>query len=210
MRRMPLLTVNIPHSVTLALSGGFDSTAALRFLLAGGHDVHLLHVDHCTEHGRLARSSVLGCAKALKLPVEVYTLCDVTPKEHDWSRARKEIYDAQPRPVLVAHSLADACVWYVMKCFQGVEGPGRYVAPQSGNVIRPFLLWPQNTLRLWETGRETPPLPVRDPSNEQPRACTRNAVEHMLRTSYLPVAADPTYHVAKYYRRYISNGFSTP
>ena len=47
----------LPRRVYLACSGGVDSMAALDFLRRN-HDVHVLHFDHGTEHGRQAKEFV--------------------------------------------------------------------------------------------------------------------------------------------------------
>ena len=66
--RMIKLQGKLPRRVYLACSGGVDSMAALDFLRRK-HDVHVLHFDHGTEHGRQAKEFVEEYCMRRGIPV---------------------------------------------------------------------------------------------------------------------------------------------
>ena len=49
---------NIPPKITIAVSGGADSMAVLDFLRRGHKEISVIHIDHGTVFGSVARKVV--------------------------------------------------------------------------------------------------------------------------------------------------------
>jgi len=206
------LTTWLPPKVCVALSGGEDSTAAWQVLRLGPYRhrckvTHIVHVNHSTRDADYTETQVLKAGESLDVEVKTYKLDKAS--EGVWSRQRRDIYEAQDVPVVVGHHLDDAVTWYTMQVLKGNVRQSRYMPPTKGNVLRPFMLFPKAHLFMagWHRWDDFPyQLPTHDASNDNPRANTRNGIRRML--EWAPGQANPTNHISKTYRRYISNGYS--
>lgn len=139
------LSLPIPKSVYLMLSGGPDSVGALGFLLRGRRNVHAIHVNHETAHASAAEKHVRELCEANNIPLTVFHLSDYIVEddmsqgnEAAWRNVRYRISDSlpEPWPVVTGHHLDDAVEWWLMSSMHGIP---RMIPKQRNRYIRPFI-----------------------------------------------------------------------
>lgn len=178
----------IPDNVTVAVSGGPDSMAALDFLNNGKRRVSVLYFNHGTAHGQVAKKFVRnyclqrniglldGKIRRKKRPDE--------SQEEFWRSERYEYFKKHSdRPIVTAHHLNDVVEWWVYTSLHGEAKIIPYDNPDY-NIIRPFLLAPKEELISWCDRKNVPYLS--DPSNEE-RAHMRNVIRHDMMPVILKV-----------------------
>lgn len=167
----------------LALSGGADSSALLRALLAlpelaGRLDA--VHVDHGLhpDSGRWAERCARGCA-ALGVPLRIERVTGRPgPGEsiEAWARAVRyrclAALTASGEAVLTAHHCEDQAETLLLQLLRGAgpHGLGGIAPVQplgAGWLLRPLLSVPRAALRAWGALHETDV--VEDPANLDPR-----------------------------------------
>lgn len=177
------LLMKIPRTVCVAVSGGPDSMAVLDFL-RNGHDVHVLHFNHGTEHGAEAWKFVLKYVNEYNLTSSFGNITDYgseipkgMSKEDFWRRRRYHFFKESTRgeqPLVLAHNLDDAVETWL---FSAANGNPQLIPPVRDNIIRPFLLVKKVDLRDWCIRKGVPFLD--DPSNNDisyPRVRLRNVI----------------------------------
>ncbi|HEX7001707.1 MAG TPA: tRNA lysidine(34) synthetase TilS, partial [Trueperaceae bacterium] len=182
----------------VAVSGGSDSVAALRLLLAADRDVVAAHVDH-----RLRPSSaedarfVIELCDALGVQL-VSTAVDVAAvaEERGWNledAARRVRYSFLHRAagetgadgIVVAHTRDDQAETFLRQAARGVAFPAG-MPPRRGMVVRPLLGVGREQLQAYLTGIGQPWR--EDETNldvhGQERAWLRHQVVPLLRSRY--------------------------
>ena len=174
------LITAIPHRVSVAVSGGPDSMAALDFVCRGLRDVQVLHFDHGTPHARDARAFVEDYCKNARLNLIVSGLQrekgpQESPEEY-WRSERIRFFKEQSNhgPIVTAHHLDDAIEWWI---FTSLHGDPRMMPIENHEtgIIRPFLMTEKAELISWCRKRSVPY--VEDPSNNS-RDYMRNRIRH--------------------------------
>lgn len=176
---MITLLEKLPRKVHVAVSGGVDSMAALDFVRRGKRDVHVLHFDHGTEHGREARNFVEKYCADVGLSLTVSALSRERDAgeslEEFWRNERIRFFQEHCNaPVVTAHHLDDAVEWWI---FTSLHGNPRLMGSRNldTNVVRPFLATPKEELIVWCKKKGVPY--IQDPSNES-RIYARNKIRH--------------------------------
>lgn len=153
--------------------------SVLDFVRRGKRDVHVLHFDHGTAHGRDARKFVEDYCKSERLQLTVSSLCrDKLPSEsleEYWRNERIRFFqEHRSKPTVTAHHLDDAVEWWI---FTSLHGKPRLMSRrnQDTGVIRPFLATLKADLISWAARKGVPH--VSDPSNES-RNHARNRIRH--------------------------------
>ena len=149
----------------------------------GKRDVTALYVNH--NSGKFATKSeswVRSYCEANSIPFKSVSIATVLKsewgKEAEWSRARAEIYNSMDAPVVVAHTLDDACEWWMMRAIRGKDP--NLIPVQNKNVIRPFLLWEKADMKQFLLKRKIAWLD--DPTNFD-----GSNFRSRVRTSLMPV-----------------------
>jgi len=177
------LLMKIPRTVYVAVSGGADSMAVLDFL-RNGHNVHVLHFNHGTEHGAEAWKFVLRYVNKHNLTADFGSIADYgaeipkgMSKEDFWRRRRYHFFKESTKgeqSLVLAHNLDDAVETWL---FSAINGNPKLIPPTRDNIIRPFLLVKKADLRDWCVRKNIPFLD--DPSNDDvsyPRIRLRNII----------------------------------
>lgn len=177
------LTVKIPNRCIVACSGGADSLAALIFAHNHGkRDIGALHVKH--SNNNFANSSlefVKTVCTSLNIPLEIADISKIPVRRNNsleavWSEARAALYAKQSAPVLVAHTLDDAVEWWLMRAIRGKQPA--LIAPENGNVFRPFLLWDKSDMKDYLLNRRR--IWMEDPTNLDGKSNMRSIVRNRL------------------------------
>jgi tRNA(Ile)-lysidine synthase len=148
----------IPYNSTigLACSGGIDSMVALDFLLDSKskfkRDITLFHVNHGTEHGKLAEEFVRNVSEKYSLKLIVYNIIREKERgeslEEFWRNERYKFFHSFPEiPIITAHHLQDIIETWIMT---SLRGDGKLINYSNGNVIRPFLKTSKKEIEDWQ------------------------------------------------------------
>lgn len=168
----------LPEKTYVAVSGGADSMAVLDFL-SRTREVIAIHVDHGTEHGKVARVLVEEYCWEAGIPLQIFELereQDASEsKEEYWRNERYRIFTALKGPLITCHHLDDVIEWYL---FSTLHGESKIIPYERENVIRPFLLTPRVALRRWCERKEIPF--VDDPGNEDEQYMRTIIRHHIL------------------------------
>ena len=183
------LITPLPRQVSVAVSGGPDSMAALDFICRGGRDVQVLHFDHGTPHAAVARAFLESHCMARGLSLVVSGLQrEKGPKEsleEYWRSERIRFFKEQSGhgPIVTAHHLDDAVEWWIFTSLHGAPRMMPVENHESG-VIRPFLAIEKSELVDWCEKKGVPF--VEDPSNSS-RDYMRNRIRHDIMPHALQV-----------------------
>ena len=174
----------LPRKLFLACSGGIDSMAALDFLRRN-HDVHVLHFDHGTTHGKKARKFVERYCMKHGVPCttgETHGTCPPGPSREEWWREQRYAFlDKFRLPVVTCHHLDDCVETWV---WSSLNGTGKWVPYQRNHVVRPFRLTRKRDLELW--ARLNNVEWIEDDSNAD-TSYTRNYIRHEMMPHVLKV-----------------------
>ena len=159
----------IPRDVTIAVSGGPDSMAALSFLLHGRKNITVAYFDHGTHHGFEALTFLKDYCYKLDLPLVTGSICDEDkPKDKSleewWRDERYAFLNTIPGKKITCHHLNDVAEWWI---FSSLNGNPKLIPYENGDIIRPFLLTPKESLVSW-CRRKTVPFVI-DPGNKNLR-----------------------------------------
>lgn len=149
--RMLHISKKIPQKVILACSGGIDSMVVLDFL---NHfpkrDIEIIHINHGTDHGKVAEEFVSEVCFEKKLKMHLYKINSDKPKKESWEEfwrnERYKYFHSFNLPVITAHHLNDVVEFYILSC---LRGNGKLMNDENQNVIRPFLLTPKSEFLNW-------------------------------------------------------------
>ena len=161
----------VPDNITIALSGGPDSMAALSFLNNGKRSINAVYFNHGTTHAEKAESFVTAYCRDNFIPLKVGKIQNSKPpnksKEEHWRDERYTFFTTHtsnnPIPIIMGHHLDDAVEWWI---FSSLHGESKLIPyyNQATNVIRPFLLTSKKELIDWLERKNVPY--VTDPSNK--------------------------------------------
>ena len=196
--------------VVVAVSGGADSVALLRLLVADGFDCRVLHVNHLLRGGESDRDEEFAKALAGRLGCVFRTRRERPEPERDVSlemaarRLRLRTYaeaaeaeDAQG--VALGHHRRDQVETVLMRLLRGATPLGfggmHPVAEVRGaRLLRPLLDAEPEALRAWlrEIGQDW----REDASNADP-AFARNRIRHELLPLLRDLNAGAEAHIAR-------------
>lgn len=145
------VSLKIPIRIQLACSGGIDSMVVLDFLSNNSkRDIEIIHINHGTEHGKLAEEFVSEMCFEKGLKLNLHRISKEKPKKESWEEfwrnERYSYFHSFSDPIITAHHLNDVVEFYVMSCLRGC---GKLISENNGNVIRPFLLTPKSEFDSW-------------------------------------------------------------
>lgn len=173
-------------AVTVALSGGPDSTVLLhllRFPLRHlSFRLSAAHLDHAMRPGSEADAAwVRGLCAAWRVPIVVERLEEV-PGSEAQARARRYAFLDRAAPadarIVTAHHLDDQAETVLFRARRGTGVRGlRGIAPRRGRVVRPLLPFARAELEAYAraaglVGRE-------DPTNRD-LSFARNRIRHQV------------------------------
>jgi tRNA(Ile)-lysidine synthase len=140
----------LPHTCTVAFSGGVDSVAVADFLLNGKRDVSLAFFNHGTKMSDEAEVFVkeFATVRRVKLSIGrvVRTRNSKESQEEFWRNERYGFLHSFKEAVVTAHHLDDAVETWI---FNSIHGNPRILPTSYNNVIRPFLITPKLELIKW-------------------------------------------------------------
>lgn len=125
------ITKKIPLKFYLACSGGVDSMSLLNLFIKGRQDFEVIHFDHGTKYGQLARKLVEETCAENEISCMTYKYPQKEASELLWSQWRNEIMQGVYFPVITAHHLNDSVESFLMR--------GSPISYQKGNIIRPLI-----------------------------------------------------------------------
>ena len=162
--------------VTVAVSGGPDSSALLILAIASGRRVTAIHVDHGLRPGSAAEAQVVAATAERFGATFRAERVVVEPGPNLEARARTARYGVLPDDVLTGHTLDDRAETILLHLLRGAGSDG-IAALDGSDGRRPLLgLRRAETVALCE---ESQVAVVTDPSNADP-AFRRNRVRHEL------------------------------
>jgi len=168
----------IPDRVSVAVSGGPDSMAALDFLNNGKRSVTALYFHHGTAHGEIAKKFLRKYCFRSQISLVEGKLKGSKPTDQSleefWRKERYEFFSQVGGPIVTAHHLDDVVEWWLLTA---MHGDPKIIPYENTDyeIIRPFLLAPKGDLLEWCDRKNVPFL--EDPSNES-RDHMRNVIRH--------------------------------
>lgn len=174
--------------VLVAVSGGPDSTALLRWLLEHGIEVSVAHFDHglrpesASEAGQVKR---LAARLGVQLISERRSAPLASGNRQAAARAARYEFlstarrDVGAEVVALAHTADDVVEGALMHLSRGAALAGLRGMPKvRGHHVRPFLaVWRSDIERYLSERGETP---LRDPANREVQRSRRAWVRHIL------------------------------
>lgn len=160
--RRAVRAAQLDHTVGVGLSGGADSLALCAAMIAEGHDVIALCVDHGLQNGsreqaeRAARQAESLGARARVLEVQVpeeagnsleaaarqarYQAMSVAAREDGAARGKGARGGGGPLEIAVAHTADDQAETLLLGALRGrVAGMPERAVVEGARVVRPFL-----------------------------------------------------------------------
>lgn len=167
----------LPKQITIAFSGGVDSTAAVDFL-SRSHDVTCAFFDHGTYASEQAFDFVVRFCSSRDLPLIAGYNHKNKPQDQSWEEfwrtERYKFLDTLEYPVITAHTLDDCVETYL---FSALHGCAKTIPYERNNVIRPFLVTNKYSLQDWCIKQKVNWL--EDVTNLDPKF-QRNYIRHNL------------------------------
>jgi tRNA(Ile)-lysidine synthase len=181
----------VPKKITIAVSGGADSMAALDFLKRG-RNVTVLHYNHGTDYADEAESTVRDFCETHTLDLLVGRIKDYPPKgrskEDFWREKRYAFFENlgfianyKSIPIITCHHLDDAVETWI---FSSLHGVGKIIPHHRERYLRPFLLTRKAVLEDWCDKHDVPY--IIDPSNQDTQFM-RNYIRHEIMPKALRV-----------------------
>jgi len=168
----------LPRKISVAVSGGVDSMAALDFLRRK-HVVRVLHYHHGTAHADEASAFVNRYC--YQNGIESLTdNCRASPplgrsREDFWREKRYAFFEKNSdHPIVTGHTLDDCVETWI---FSSLNGTGKIIPYRRNNVVRPFRKTRKRDLELWCHVHNVPY--IKDPSNND-LSFRRNYIRHKL------------------------------
>ena len=176
----------IPHSVTVACSGGVDSMVFVHFLLNGKRKVNLAYFNHDTQHSHKAQKFVENYANHNNLNLFIGRVQGRKGKRSLEEFWRDERYDFLQRVgsdyTITCHHLDDCVETWLMSSFHGQSKLIPY--QRNKNIFRPFLMTSKNSIKQYCKNKKVDW--IEDPSNQKTNFM-RNHVRHNVMPQVLKV-----------------------
>lgn len=173
----------IPRQVTVAFSGGVDSTAVASFL-SYNHVVECAFFHHGTEASDAALRFAEQWCKDKNIRLHVGHISGCKPPElstEEWWRDCRYHWLDQFDVVVTGHHLDDAVETWI---WSSLHGCSKLIPYRRGNIIRPFLLVRKHDLQTWCVRHGVDWIEDRSNTNT---GYTRNYIRHELLPGVLRV-----------------------
>lgn len=136
---MITMSLRLPRTIAVAVSGGVDSIAALHFL-SRNHNVTIVHVNHNEGNSDASAAFVKALAHKYECPIVTKRITNTRPKgvspEEFWRNERYNLFHQIPQPVITAHTLDDCVETWL---WSSLHGNSKLIPFTNDNVLRPFL-----------------------------------------------------------------------
>ena len=176
----------IPHSVTVACSGGLDSMVFTHFLRQGRRNVNLAYFNHDTHHSHKAQEFVEKFAEDNMLNLFIGRVQGRKGKRSLEEFWRDERYAFLQRfgsdYTITCHHLDDCVETWLMSSFHGQSKLIPY--QRNNNIFRPFLMTSRKSIKQYAERKNVEW--IEDPSNQKTNFM-RNHVRHNLMPHVLVV-----------------------
>lgn len=171
------LLVPLPSTLTVALSGGVDSVAAVDFL-SRCHDVKCAFFHHGTVNSEHAAQFVEQFCQARGLQlitgsIDTERSAGISPEEH-WRNQRYQFLESIGGTVVTAHNLDDSVETYLHSV---MHGQAKVIPLHRNNIVRPFLTTPKSEFINW---CERKNIAWCEDASNRDVAYTRNYIRHEL------------------------------
>lgn len=185
-------TINKPSEIKyVACSGGIDSMTLLCFLLEANYKPTILHFDHDTVHGQVARNFVTEFCSDRNLITKVNKIQGHKPNgvstEEWWRTERYKFFNQFEGPIATAHHLDDALETYLFTTVR--HGKSELIPIKRDQFVRPLLTTTKNEIINWADRYNVPH--VHDESNYDVKY-PRNRIRHNIMPEILQV--NPGFH----------------
>ena len=176
----------IPHSVTIACSGGLDSMVVSHFLRQGKRKVKLAYFNHDTFHSKHAEEFVRQYASKHNLPLSIGRVKGIKGRrsiEEFWRDERYSFFNSLEEEFLITcHHLDDVVETWIMS---SLHGQSKMIPYHRGKgVYRPFLMTSRKSLKEYATSKGVEW--IEDPSNARTEYM-RNYVRHSMMPHVLKI-----------------------
>lgn len=136
---MITMSLGLPRTIAVAVSGGVDSVAALHFL-SRNHNVTIVHVDHNEGNSDTSAAFVRALAQKYECPSITKRITSTRPTgvspEEFWRNERYNLFHQIPQTVVTAHTLDDCVETWL---WSSLHGNSKLIHFTNDNVVRPFL-----------------------------------------------------------------------
>ena len=136
---MITMSLGLPRTIAVAVSGGVDSVAALHFL-SRNHNVTIVHVDHNEGNSDTSAAFVRALAQKYECAIITKRITSTRPTgvspEEFWRNERYNLFHQIPQTVVTAHTLDDCVETWL---WSSLHGNSKLIPFTNDNVVRPFL-----------------------------------------------------------------------
>ena len=136
---MITMSLGLPRTIAVAVSGGVDSVAALHFL-SRNHNVTIVHVDHNEGNSDTSAAFVRALAQKYECPSITKRITSTRPTgvspEEFWRNERYSLFHQIPQTIVTAHTLDDCVETWL---WSSLHGNSKLIPFTNDNVVRPFL-----------------------------------------------------------------------
>lgn len=150
----------------IAVSGGADSMAALKFLtLYPKNNIHVYHVNHGSSYDNDAEALVKHFCSSNNLPLHLHKLHgakDINKSwEEHWRDERYKFLNSFDMDIITGHNLDDCVETWI---FSSLHGSSKLIPHRNKNIYRPFMLTKKSEMVQFCIEHDVPYLD--DPNNE--------------------------------------------
>lgn len=181
---MITLQGKLSRKITVAVSGGVDSVAALHFL-SRNHDVTALHINHNDGNSDDSEDFVRTLCTRLGCKFDSKRITAKRPTrtslEEFWRNERYSVFHSLDDTVVTAHTLEDCVETWI---WSSLHGSGKLIPYSNLNVVRPFRLTPKSQFIHWAKKHNLDW--VEDNSNSD-LSLTRNYIRQVMMPHVLQV-----------------------
>jgi tRNA(Ile)-lysidine synthase len=181
---MITLQGKLSRKITVAVSGGVDSIAALHFL-SRNHDVTALHINHNEGNSDDAEAITRATCSSLGIKLLSKRITSTrnsrTSLEEFWRNERYSVFHSLDDTVVTAHTLEDCVETWI---WSSLHGSGKLIPYSNRNVVRPFRLTPKSQFIHWATKHN---LDWVEDSSNTDLSLTRNYIRQVMMPHVLQV-----------------------
>tara|TARA_B100000085_G_scaffold283356_1_gene313853 strand:- start:18001 stop:18612 length:612 start_codon:yes stop_codon:yes gene_type:complete len=177
----------IPHTVTIACSGGIDSMVVSHFLQQSKRKINLAYFDHDTFHSKKAKKFVEEYANHNSLELvtgKVKGFKGRKSLEEFWRDERYGFFNSiKSDAIITCHHLDDCVETWLMSSFHG--NPKLIPYKRGQNIYRPFLLTAKKDIIEYASRKNV--KWIDDPSNQHTNFMRnhvrKNIIPHVLKVN---------------------------